>query len=504
VDNIRQTFSTVSGFYDCQPQTARTNFEWLRDRGCESVISGLPHPMGIYLTIGNETLDSTVNKDTISNFTQTLSFRDGTVSWSYTWSPIYTDIRYDIKLSSIVSRDIRNVAATQLFVTPRGGNSTASVADFIDGREGVRSFLGTKGADADTGSIYVSVHPEGLPNVTAWLVSTMNLSRGYVDESSGRIISGSDINDTMSISQMWDAQLVDGETAIFEKFIGISSTDGFPMDAEEVALNASTTALATGWDDLYSEHVKAWNSIMDESSITSFRDPTTGRLPLNDSVMEMYQIQEIASRYFLLANLQQEDGGGLNDNGIAVGGLTSDTYAGNLFWDQDFWIYPGLALTHPDYASQIVKSRDKGFEAAKANAQEAYVQEKYNFDKESSLYPWLSGRFGNATANGPVLDYEYHLNAVIALSAIREFFITGNETAFKLNHWERVKSAVHTFMGLVVADGDGYSIRNVTEPDEYAVSFLVVLLSFLCMLILGRHGRRMVPLPMPPSPRSQT
>lgn len=475
MDNERQTFSTVSGFYDCQPQTARTNFGWLRDRGCESVISGLPHSMGIYLTVGNETLDATVNKNTISDFTQRLSFRDGTVSWRYTWSPIYTNIRYDVEMLSIVSRDKRNIAATQMSVTPRGGDSNVSIADFIDGRGGVRSFLGTKGLDANTGSIHVSVHPNGLPDVTAWLVSTMDISRGYVTESSGKMIPDSALNNTMSVGKAWNAQLIEGETAIFTKFIGISSTDGFPKDAEEVARNASTTALATGWDSLFQEHIREWNTIMDESSITSFRDPATGHLPANDSVMEMYQIQEIASRYCLLANLQKEDGSGLNDNGVAVGGLTSDTYAGDLFWDQDFWMYPGLALTHPDYASQIINSRDKGFEAAKANAQESYVQQKYKFDNESSLYPWMSGRFGNATANGPALDYEYHLNADIALSAIRELYITGNEAAFKEKHWERVKSAVHTFMGLVVPENGGYSIRNATEPDEYAVSSLYIL-----------------------------
>lgn len=439
--------------------------------------------MGIYLTVGNETLDAKVDKDTISNFSQTFSMKDGTVTWNYVWSPVYSDTEFEVEMSSFVSRERRNVAATQLLVTPKGGDSTVSVTDYIDGRGGVRSFLGTKGVDVDTGAMHVSVHPDGLPNVTAWIVSTADFSAGYVDENSGKMISSlGDSNDTMSIGREWTAQLVDGETAVFEKFIGVSSTDGFPTNAEEIARNASATALSTGWADLYTSHIQKWNEIMDPNSITSFRDPSTGRLPINDSVMQMYQIQEISSRFLLLSNLQQEDGTGLNDNGVPVGGLTSDTYAGNLFWDQDFWMYPGIALTHPDYASQIINSRDKLFPAAKANAQEGYVQEKYKFDNESSLYPWMSGRFGNATANGPALDYEYHLNAVVALAAVKEFYVTGNERWFRERHWERVKSAVHTFMGLVVRDGEGYSIKNVTEPDEYAVSRPSLYLPSLCYL----------------------
>ncbi|KAE8444218.1 hypothetical protein EG329_000718 [Mollisiaceae sp. DMI_Dod_QoI] len=468
VDNIRQSFGTVSGFWDCQVNTTRTNFYDIDARGCESLISGLPHPMGLYLTIGDETLNSTVDPATISNFSESLSFRNGIVSWDYTWSPKNTDISYGINMVSFVSRSKRNVAATRLSVTPRGGNSNASIADFIDGRGGDRSYLNSKGVDANTSSVYVSVHPDGLEYVTGWLASTANVSNGYTDETSRRPINGTDENDTMSIGQAWDVNLIDGETATFEKFIGISSTDGFPTDAEDVARTASSTALENGWDNLYNEHVETWNSIMDETTITSFADPATGSLP-DDPVLEMYQIHEISGKFYLLSNVQADDGSGLNDNGVSVAGLTADAYGGMLFWDQDFWMWPSMGLTHPDLAKQIIKSRDKFFPAAKANAQEDYVQAKYNLNEESSLYPWTGGRFGNATGTGPALDYEYHLDADIALAAIYDFFISGNKTDFMENRWERVKSCVNTFMGLAIPDGDGYSIRNVTEPDEYAV-----------------------------------
>ena len=39
----RQTFATIGGFYDSQPTTNGTNFEWLNQYGGESVISGVPH-----------------------------------------------------------------------------------------------------------------------------------------------------------------------------------------------------------------------------------------------------------------------------------------------------------------------------------------------------------------------------------------------------------------------------------------------------------------------------
>lgn len=41
---------------------------------------------------------------------------------------------------------------------------------------------------------------------------------------------------------------------------------------------------------------------------------------------------------------------GLGDNSIAPAGLTSDSYAGQVFWDADTWMFPSLLALWPDYA----------------------------------------------------------------------------------------------------------------------------------------------------------
>ena len=57
----RQTFATIAGFFDEQPTTNGTNFEWLNQYGGESVISGVPHWAGIIVDLGaNVYLDATV------------------------------------------------------------------------------------------------------------------------------------------------------------------------------------------------------------------------------------------------------------------------------------------------------------------------------------------------------------------------------------------------------------------------------------------------------------
>lgn len=65
----RQTFATIAGFFDEQPTTNGTNFEWLNQYGGESVISGVPHWSGIIVDLGAGVyLDASVVCDISLNF----------------------------------------------------------------------------------------------------------------------------------------------------------------------------------------------------------------------------------------------------------------------------------------------------------------------------------------------------------------------------------------------------------------------------------------------------
>jgi trehalose/maltose hydrolase-like predicted phosphorylase len=281
----------------------------------------------------------------------------------------------------------------------------------------------------------------------------------------------------MTIGQQWDIHLVEGETAIFEKFVGIASTDKFP-DAETTAREESLRAFRDGWDTVITEHLKEWNGLMAQNLITSYRDPVTGRLPENETVLEKLQIAAVADAYYVLQNLVPA-GSGLDDEGVAVGGLTSDTYGGMRFWDQDFWMFPAILASWPNYARQFLRIRTKHFLQAKLNAQAPYVQDVYKFDNDSALFPWTSGRFGNATATGPVLNYEYHLNTAIALAAFDYLDVTGDEEYFKEDLWPLANAVGHTISTLLVKDGDGYSVNNMTDPDEWAVCFIPIFTPIL-------------------------
>lgn len=66
-----------------------------------------------------------------------------------------------------------------------------------------------------------------------------------------------------------------------------------------------------------------------------------------------------------------------------------------------------------------------------------------------------------------MIDYEYHLNSDIALSMFWYRSVTGDEIWFMEEAWPVVKSIGDAFVTLLQKDGDGFSIFNMTDPDEY-------------------------------------
>ena len=56
------------------------------------------------------------------------------------------------------------------------------------------------------------------------------------------------------------------------------------------------------------------------------------------------------------------------DDSIAPTGLSSDNYAGLIFWDAEIWMYPSLLLMHPNAAESVLDYRRKTLPGARANA----------------------------------------------------------------------------------------------------------------------------------------
>jgi trehalose/maltose hydrolase-like predicted phosphorylase len=154
---------------------------------------------------------------------------------------------------------------------------------------------------------------------------------------------------------------------IVNKYVGIASTDAF-QDPLSVAQKTSSQALSEGFDSLVTEHTAAWNAIWASADI---------EIPGNDEI----QLSARTALFHLWSNIRNgTEGPGIGDSSIAPAGLTSDSYAGQIFWDADTFMYPGLLVLTPDFASSILNYRYKNLGAAMENAQ------FYNLS--GALYPW--------------------------------------------------------------------------------------------------------------------
>ncbi|KAL3424541.1 acid trehalase [Phlyctema vagabunda] len=457
----RLSFSTISGFFNVQQNTTGSNYPWLYQYGYDSFIAGIPHPTAIIFSFGEQYLDATVKNETISNFSSKISFKTGVGEWSYTWAPENTGASFNVTYTALFSRARPNVIAVKADIVP-SASIDGTVTDLLDGQSAYRAYVESKGLDDNGTTIYSSLHPLGLANITGVVVSGVDFSNAYTNLSSRASAEGAFLFDNeTTIGQTFDISLVAGETATFFKYVGVASTDKFP-DPFSTARSQQAEAQSAGWDTLLAEHVEAWGEILTDDSVDDFRDPETGELP-EDPTIEILQISSVANPYYLLQSMQP-DGSGLNDDGIAVGGLVSDSYAGQTFWDMDYWMAPGLNLAFPSWAKQITNFRVKQHPQALANA------EFNGFPEGSALYSWTAGKYGNCTGTGPCVDYQYHLNHDIAFNIFQLNAVIGNQSWFEDGPLDVINSAaIMTSHLLEFNETTGtYWIYNMTDPDEYA------------------------------------
>lgn len=411
----RQTFATIAGFFDEQPTTNGTNFEWLNQYGGESVISGVPHWGGIIVDLGvGIWLDATVDSSTISNFSSTLNAKEGVSSWSYTWSPFPANSSglpsFKISYTMFAHKLYVNQGFVQLQIQP-SEDVNVSIVNVLDGTSAVRTNFNSSGMEGT--QIYSAVTPYNVNNVTAYIYATMEGSAEF-DAASLAIVTDKiyiGVNRS-SIAQAADAALKAGQTTTVTKYVGGATSDGFP-DPQRTAKGACMQAMEIGFNKSLATHMKEWAVVLTPDSVDNYTFPENGTLP-NDTYIIESAITAVLNNYYLLQNtisanaLSNANNASIDTWSISVGGLTSDSYAGLVFWDAEIWMQPGLAVSHPQAVKQIANYRVERYGQAMANAQTAYQSSKNttSFSSDAAVFPWTSGRYGNCTGTGPCFGIE--------------------------------------------------------------------------------------------------
>lgn len=488
----RQSFATIAGFWDSQPETNGTNFGWLNQYGGESVISGIPHWSGLHVQVGDEVLDAKVPAEQVEGFESSLDVRNAVMYWKYTWTPSGLERSQGIEMaySMFVHKLYVNQAVVRLEMTAKE-DVNATVIDLLDGDCAVRSTFEASGYEEEGARIWTSVKPDGIRNVTAVVYSSL-VAEGCEAGERMRVESDDVLGgNSSSIAQSMAVKLSKGKKATITKFVGGASTDAFP-DPKSTALNASRIAAEAGYEKLYESHSEEWKAIMPKDSVDNFRD-ANGSLPFDPDVQEL-QITAITNPFQMLQNtigdnavMAAGNNSRIQVNSINVCGLGSSCYAGLVFWDVEVWMQPGLVVSFPQASKQIARYRVDRYQQAQENIMTAYQSsqnETGKFSQQGAIYSWTSGRFGNCTGTGPCFDYQYHLNGDIGLEFYNYWTVTGDTDFFREELFPIYESIAHMYADLVTFNETTglYDLYNATDPDEYAnfqnnTGFTLVLMS---------------------------
>lgn len=430
-----------------------------------------------------DTFTSATEPGRISNYRQTLSLRCGFVRTSLTWTAAdgrATDLVYDV----LADRTDAHTGAVRLRMTPHWSGA-ATVTDSLDGRgarrmtpsgdgattggeqtggkeagskeTGVKESAGKESGGKESGgkeaggkeagaagtgrTMDVGFRTDGTKTEGA-VASTLRTGPGVRANPPGPAAR----QDKLSNRQRVSFPVRSGRSYELTKYVGVDTalTSRSPRTDADAA---SRRAADRGWDALFARHSAAWQRLW-RSDIE-----VKGRRDLQAWVR--------SAQYGLLANTRAG-----NRNSIGPTGLTSDNYAGEIFWDAETWMYPGLLAAHPALAKSIVDYRYKTRAGAAANAR------KLGYD--GLFYSWTSGSKGDLWTechswDPPHCKTQNHLMGDISLATWQYYLATKDTGWLKSRGWPVLKGIAEFWASRATRNTDGsYSVKNVAGPDEYS------------------------------------
>ncbi|MFD8687162.1 glycosyl hydrolase family 65 protein [Streptomyces sp. NPDC059651] len=375
------------------------------------VAAALPSWTDLDVRVGKETYGSATPAGRISRYRQTLFLRCGLVRTSLRWTTAdgrATDLTYEV----LADRADVHTGAVRLRMTPHW-TGTATVTARLDPRGARRIALEADGTFRTRGT-----------GTAGAIVQTMRPAGANGQAS----------------------RVTAGRTYTFEKYVGVDTalTSRAPRTT---AREASRGAALRGWSAVLAENAAVWRR--DWSADVS--------VPGSPDLQKWLR----SAQYGLLASTRT----GSRDS-IAPAGLTSDNYAGMVFWDAETWMYPGLLATRPELARSVVEYRYRTRAAARANA------EKLGF--EGLFYPWTSASKGSLWSecqswNPPHCVTQNHLQGDVSLAVWQYYLATGDRDWLAGHGWQMLRGIADFWASRATANDDGsYSVKEVAGPDEYS------------------------------------
>ncbi|XP_019132727.2 protein-glucosylgalactosylhydroxylysine glucosidase isoform X1 [Larimichthys crocea] len=224
------------------------------------------------------------------------------------------------------------------------------------------------------------------------------------------------------------------------------------LDTAESAFDEGLNLMTSG--DLRPSHEKAWKELWLQSKVE-----TTGSESLCKAL--------IGCMFYLLSAFPSihdtsSSFGGVSPGGLSNGGDGQD-YWGHVFWDQDIWMYPGIALFYPRLARSVLEYRVGTIDGAKDNAQ----KQGYKGIK----FPWESAVSGREVCPEDIYgQQEIHINGDVTLAFQHYLYLTEDLAMFTEGRGSEVIYGVADYWVSRVSwnpEDQKYHLLGVMPPDEY-------------------------------------
>lgn len=395
--------------------------------------AAIPNWSALNIGVDDATYTSDTPASEITNFRQTLFYRCGLVRTALTWTTAAgkaIDIVYEV----LADRTDQHVGAVHLILAPRW-TGDLTVTDLLDGA-GARRITPTGGGRTATG-IHVDFRTDGT-DVHGTLASTLRTQVPTRQEPSA--------THDLTVGNAAPFAVRAGQRYEITKYVGVD-TSLTASNPEEAAFGAAQRAAAIGWPALLARTAAAWRTLWQGDV----------EIP-NRPDMQSWARGALYSLYSS-TNAQQ-------DNSISPVGLTSDNYAGQIFWDADIWMFPALLELSPDLARSIVEYRFKTLPAARANAA--------RLGYRGAFYSWTSASHGDidechSWEPHPHCLTQIHLQGDVSLAAWQYYLGTGDKEYLRNRIWPVMMNVAEFWASRVKPNPDGsYSIDDVAGPDEYS------------------------------------
>ena len=235
-----------------------------------------------------------------------------------------------------------------------------------------------------------------------------------------------------------------GETVAITKFIayGWSSVRSVPALRDQVD-GALSAVLHTGWEQLEKDQRAYLDEFWDGADVEIDGDPA---------------IQQ-AARFGLFHVLQS--GARAEQRAITAKGLTGPGYDGHSFWDTEMFALPVLTATMPRAGRDAIAWRRSIMDLGRERAA--------TLGLKGVTFPWRTIRGEECSAYWPAGTAGFHINADVAIAAVRQYHWTGDDDFYRTEAMPILVETARLWISLGYFGDDGrFHIDGVTGPDEYS------------------------------------